>query len=215
MKFLLSSLSLFCCISLQAQNSQPLSVTFSPLTTYSDEWNKPGYAQCNTAEKVSYMSVGEKNVIYILNLIRTCPVLFTNTVLLKYPERSGNYHLLNDTFYFQSLVKTLLSMKPAPLLFPDKDCYTSARCHAIQSGITGYVGHERKKAECEKKRSYNGECCDYGNDDPLDIVLSLLIDEGVNSLGHRSICLGEYAKVAVSVQPHKAWRYNTVIDFKY
>ena len=215
MKLYFTSLCLIYCISVSAQNSIPTILKFSPLAVYSREWNKPEYARCNTAENVNYMSAAEKNMIYVLNLVRANPKLFVNTVLLKYPGRSGQDHLLNDSFYFQSLVKTLLVLKPLSILQPDKECYSSAHCHALLSGISGYVGHERQNIDCERITYFNGECCDYGHNDPVDIILSLLIDEGVESLGHRSICLGEYEKLGVSVQPHKVYGYNAVLDLHF
>jgi uncharacterized protein YkwD len=46
-----------------------------------------------------------------------------------------------------------------------------------------------------------------------DIILQLLIDDDVPSLGHRINCLNkEYTKIGVSVQPHKKWDTCAVID---
>ncbi len=213
MKFLLIPLLLFC--NLQAQNNTPPALNISPLSAYSEQWNSPEYLRCNTAANAVYMSLTERNVIYVLNLVRANPPLFASTVLKHYPERTGQEQLANDKVYFQSLLKELQAMSPLKILLPDKDCYTSALCHATQSGITGYVGHDRKKAECRHKMYYSAECCDYGNSDPLEILLSLLIDQGIPSLGHRSICLGQYGKLGVSLQPHKTYSYNTVMDFYF
>ena len=215
MKYYFTAILFTCGMSVFAQNTKTVSVKPSPLAGYSEEWNKAVYTRCNTAENMTYMSSTEKNVIYVLNLLRANPKLFVQTVLLKYPERSDNDNLLNDSYYFKSLVSTMQSMKPLPLLLPDIDCYFSALCHANQSGITGYVGHEREIASCLKKRHFNGECCDYGHNDAVDIIMSLVIDDGVESLGHRNICLGKYEKIAVSIQPHKTWRYNAVLDFHF
>lgn len=215
MKYFCTVFYLLCSILLHAQPLQSVTVKLSPLASYSDEWNKPVYAACNTAEKVTYMNTREKEVIYILNLVRTYPQLFASSVLLKYPERSENYYLLNDTFYFRSLLNSLLVLRQEVLLVPDKKCYESAQCHALQSGTTGYIGHERMKSDCLKKQYFSAECCDYEHNDALEIVLSLLIDEGVPSLGHRSACLGDYEKLGVSIQMHKVWKYNAVLDFQY
>ena len=214
-KFYFTVFYLMGCISLTAQNSKSAVLKFSPFAIYSEEWNKPEFARCNTAENANYMSGVEKNMIYVLNLIRSNPKLFVNTVLLKYPEHSGQDQLLNDNFYFGSLVKTLLAKEPLPLLLPDKECFTSAHCHALLSGISGYVGHDRQNNDCKGKTHFNGECCDYGHNDPVDIILSLLIDKGVQSLGHRRICLGDYEKIGVSVQPHKVYTYNAVLDLHF
>lgn len=181
--------------------------TPSPLKDYSPAWNDIKYLKCNTAGNVKYMTAIEKEVIYILNLARMNPALFANTVIKKYPVSHSNY--------YTSLLDEMLKLKPQRLLYPDSLCYAGAYCHAVNSGLEGYVGHNRSNEECRRKWYYSGECCDYGNYSPLDIIMSLLIDEGVPSLGHRKICFSSYNKIGVSIQPHKQYGYNSVLDFHY
>jgi hypothetical protein len=200
-----------CCLSFASLPGSNLS---SPLSKFSSEWNDPKYLQCNTASSASYMNSKEKEIVYILNLLRTSPRLFASTVVKKYPEYSGNLNLRRTT-EFKSLMKTLENMKAVPLVAPDALCYASAQCHAYSSGQRGYVGHERKDKNCKSKKYFNGECCDYGHQDPLDILMSLLVDEKVPSLGHRMICLGPYRIMGVSIQPHRSYGYNAVLDFSY
>lgn len=204
-----SSLLLF------SQNSNKAVIAVSPLALYSSVWNDVKYSKCNTAVNAAYLSKSEKEVIYILNLIRSYPALFAKTVLKKYPVLSGNGYLANDTYYFKSLLDALLTLAPMQMLYPDNTCFISAKSHAYQSGITGYVGHARKTRDAKLKKYYTAECCDYGHKDALEIVLSLLIDEGIPSLGHRNICLGNYSKLGVSIQPHNKYGTNTVLDFYY
>lgn len=178
----------------------------SPLAMYSKEWNAPQYLECNTAARARYMSDSERKVVYILNLARKNPQLFCETVVkpLAYDKTSS---------YYLSLVETMSKMEPLGILYPDSGCYASAHCHAYSTGITGYTGHERQTAECRKVQRYNGECCDYGTDKPLDIILELLTDEDVPSLGHRQICLGDrYTGIGTSIQPHKQYSHVAVID---
>jgi len=210
MKYFLTAAFLFLTVALFSQT-----LTVSPLASYSKIWNDKKYIICNTAANTAYLTHDEKEAIYILNLLRANPVLFTKTVLLKYPSVSGNGYLTEDSFYFISLVNTLKTMEPLGILYPDDKCFESAKYHAIASGITGYVGHERKTKDDKAKKYYNGECCDYGHSDPLDIVLSLLIDEGIPSLGHRDVFLSNYTKIGVSMQPHKKYGINAVFDFYY
>lgn len=200
---------------LHAQQSASLKISIpSPLSAYSTEWNKSDYLICNTANSESYLKPKEKEIIYILNLLRKNLQLFTQTVLKNYPRLQDKTYLLNNT-YFKSLLKELSKLAPLPLLYPDKKCFESAYCHAKTSGQSGYVGHNRKNA-CKAIENFNGECCDYGNDDPLDIVLSLLIDIDIPSLGHRRILLSNnYTKIGVSIQPHKKYQFNTVLDLLY
>lgn len=186
----------------------------SPLGDYSSAWNDPKYLKCNTAANAGYMSANERELIYILNLARINPSLFAGTVVKNYPEKSGKGYLVNSDYY-KSLLDTMKKMKPVNLLQPDSLCYTSAFCHAVSAGNAAYSGHDRQTDDCKEKRNFNGECCDYGNEKPLDIVLSLLIDNWVPSLGHRWICLNSYKRIGVSIQPHKGYRHNAVLDFHY
>lgn len=194
--------------------SGPGTTPVSPLAIYSAEWNNPVYLKCNTAKDANYMTGPEKEVIYILNLLRTNPALFAKTVVKQYPEKSGQGYLVNS-WYYTSLLDTLKKIKPIVVLKPDINCFNSAQCHALYAGATGYAGHDRSSAECQSKKYFNGECCDYGNKEPLEIVMSLLIDEGVPSLGHRDVCLSPYKKIGVSIQAHQKYRYNAVLDFSY
>lgn len=184
----------------------------SPLAVYSTEWNNAAYKQCNTAARTSYMVDSEKEMIWILNMMRKNPSLFASTVVKKYPDQSGRTRLKNVREY-KSLLKALEKQQPLSILIPDSLSFVSARCHAVESGKKGYVGHERQSKDCKSVTHFMGECCQYGEENPLDIVMSLLIDEGVPSLGHRKIFLGSYDKIGVSVQPHKQYRVNTVLDF--
>ena len=197
----------------KAQPANQFLTVASPLSEFSEQWNDPRYEFCNTAATATYMTRQEKDVIWILNMARTSPQLFCETVVKKYAAFSLNDELEATTWY-KSLVKTMTIMKPVNMLEPNQDCYNSAQCHAYNSGVKGYEGHERQGA-CDAKAFYDGECCDYSNDAAIDIVMSLLIDENVPLLGHREICFGAYKFIGVSTQPHKKWVYNTVLDFHY
>ena len=186
----------------------------SPLAVYSAEWNKSGYLECNTAKNTAYFSQDEKELLWILNMAHSNPPLFAKTVVKNYPDSTGNNRLKNTAEY-KSLLATLEKIKKLPMLYPDSLGWISAKCHALSSGITGYVGNDRQGNTCMGKIFFNAECCDYGNKDPLDIIMNLLIDEGVESLGHREILLSdEYHKAGLSIQPHKIYHYNAVIDFR-
>jgi uncharacterized protein YkwD len=151
----------------------------------------------------TYMTTEEKKVIQILNIAR------------MYPKWYLYFYLKNPvTENEKSLYRTMMTMKTIPdPLIPSKKQYESAKCHAISSGKVGYVGHDRQ-GTCQAK--FSGECCDYGNATAAEIVLSLLVDEDVPSLGHRTICLmGELKTIGVSMAPHKTYGINAVLDFGY
>ncbi len=194
-------------------NPAPDKEITTPFSDYHAAWNHAKYQASNTAINTTYLTSDEKEMIYILNLIRQYPKQFKETILAQWPALSHNRKLANSTYY-KSLVKTLDTMKPVGILEPDELAWKSALCHAKTSGKTGYVGHDRQTTTCQNLINLRGECCHYGFEKPIDVVLSLLIDENVPSLGHRKIMLsGNYQKVGISKQPHKTYRTNTVMDF--
>ena len=103
-------------------------------------------------------------------------------------------------------------MRPRQPLKPDLTMYKLARCWAKESGESGLVGHNR--VQCEK--GFMAECCSYGKSTALGIVLQLLIDHGVPSLGHRKICLSDkYSLVGATISTHLTYRFTSVLDFSY
>ncbi len=186
----------------------------SPLAKFAPEWSNARYTACNTAANARYMSGEEREAIYILNLARMNPKLFCQSVLLKAPTLLSNVDTSSEVYY-KSLIARLMTMEPLPILKPDSLSYVSAYCHRASTGKTGYVGHDRKTPECRKKQHFSGECCQYGFNSPLAMILYLLIDEDVPSLGHRDICLGGYKLVGVSMGEHKTFETMGVLDFNF
>ncbi|MCF8448745.1 MAG: hypothetical protein K9G49_02640 [Taibaiella sp.] len=184
----------------------------SPLAAWSDKWSDPKYQVCNTAANARYMTEAEREIIHILNLVRMNPKLFCNTVL-KNGTSISEFIDPSSEEYYQTLVTTLSTMEPLPLLQPDSLCMVSARCHAKTSGKKGYVGHNRQSDQCRKNKHFMGECCNYGSDKPLEIILLLLQDKDIPDLGHRKICLGNYSKIGVAIESHKTYSFNAVMDF--
>jgi hypothetical protein len=166
-------------------------------------WNDQKYLAANTANDAAYLAENEKKVIYYLNLVRMNPGLFADTYLADLKN--------SKDFYEGGLYRELKKLSPMPVLSPDQTLFASAKCHAAESGKSGYVGHKRTKC----KENFRGECISYGEPDPLGIVRRLLIDQGIKSLGHRRIMLdAQYSLLGVSIQPHKTYSVNTVLDFR-
>ena len=172
----------------------------------------PNKAAVFTADKEDYLTAEEKGVFAYLNLARTQPQFFADSVLKTYqgaPRLDNSY--LKTSPYVTSLYTHLKNMKPLPPLQPSKNLFTSAKCFAVFSGQTGRVGHDRKGTDCKFEQA---ECCSYGLNKALDIAMQMLIDRDVPSLGHRKICLGPYTTMGVSIQPHKEYRHTAVLHFK-
>lgn len=170
-------------------------------------WNDPKYQVAKTADKEDYLSREEKNVFYYLNLARMNPSLFAETFLERFMQEAPT----NDNPNSRSLYNELRNTQPLPIIKPSRKMWEVAQCHAVESGKTGYTGHERVRA-CEK--GYAAECCYYGEDaySGLKIVLQLLIDSEDTSLSNRKTLLSNYKTMGVSIQLHKSHSYGVVVD---
>jgi hypothetical protein len=189
-----------------------------------DNWSKQEMTECNTAVKIKALSTKEREIYTYLNLARTRPSVFAEMTIKphlsawEYRNINDSTYIKADTFsmwaqsyYDNSLYLLMKNMEPAGLLTFDQKCWESAECHATTVGKAGKVTHDREPG-C--KSYFSGECCHYGSSDPLGIIVDLLIDRNVESLGHRSICLGKcYDELGVSMKPHKTYGNNTTLDF--
>ena len=144
-----------------------------------------------------------------------CILRFFNELIINYkgiPNYSNNF--LKNRKYIQSLSKKLLSMTAINPLYPNKDLWLLAKCHAIKSGKRGLLGH--KRFGCQELDFNQSECCSYGLQFAIDIVIQLLIDHNIDDLGHRKIILDPRQNfLGVSIKEHREYRYNAVLDFSF
>ena len=88
-----------------------------------------------------------------------------------------------------------------------------------RDGRTGHVtaAGETMSQRMKKFKAEGGlraENCSYSKETPLAVVMQLLIDNGVPSLGHRkNILLKEAGNIGVGTAPHKSYGTNTVMNF--
>ncbi len=194
-----------------------------PDSNYSyKEYNHPRYRICNTAKNVTYMTEEEKRMLYFMNLIRMDPSTFYKVFLQAYKKDRK----LNDTDeYFSSLMRDVSTASPCKeLLLPHEKLYNAATFHALDMGKTGKAGHESSDATDPFKRIERfldksgamAENCQYGSSNPVAVVMQLMIDEGVSSLGHRKTIMNcSYKNVGIAQRAHVTYGSNTVMDFIY
>ncbi len=175
------------------------------------KWDPAALSEANTAVNADYMTEQEKTVIFITNLARMNGPLFVTTILDPFLEGEPK------TKYTKSLHRDLQKIKNLQPLYPEKDLFSIAYEHAEKSGKKGSVGHEGfEKRFKPLMGKYNkvAENCAYGFEKGSTNAIQLLIDEGVSSLGHRKNMLDlQYNSVGVSIQPHKSYNFNCVMDF--
>lgn len=182
-----------------------------------DKWKSKELALATNFENISYMNSTEKEILFYTNLVRINPKLFCETYLQEYIDQHG---YISTNSYISSLISTLNKSKSKNPLFCDSNLYEMAKYHTVFMGIKGLEGHngfnERVKRFLKGKFAMEGENCNYGEEKSLDIFMSLLIDEGVPSLGHRYNILNTvFTAVGISIQPHKKYGVNCVMDFGY
>jgi uncharacterized protein YkwD len=167
----------------------------------------------NTGADATYMTEEERNILFWNNVARMYPKVFIKVVEEQVAYAYNNPSTLKNSSYYKSLMRDLNAHTPCEALQPSKTMFDLAYCFAREAGASGYVGHDRKKC----KDDYMGECCAYTwANDGLHFVVQLMIDEGVPSLGHRKMMLDKkYKEMGTSIQPHKKYGFNAVLNFNY
>ncbi len=177
-------------------------------------WEANIVRELNTADDVDYLTEEEKKVILFMNMARHDGPLFAQTFLTTYIKEN---HLRNSS-YIRSLNQDLEGVAGLVPLQPERDLTASALEHALKSGKEGRTGHQgfNKRFEPLLGNPYMhvGENCSYGYETAIDIVISLLIDEGVKNQGHRNNILSvDFNSIGVAIEPHLTYRTNCVMDF--
>lgn len=174
-------------------------------------WTAEELAAANTAKGVTYLDTAEQAIVMYCNLARLYPAKFSTLEVSGYTgtaEQPGQYA---NSANRRSLMQQLATMKPVGALQPDSLLTEMANCFQLELAESGNTGHDRKKCT----EDYSAENCSFGKYRAKDIVLQLLIDEGVASLGHRrNILNGEYTKLGVAFGEHKKYGKCTVMDFE-
>jgi hypothetical protein len=182
-------------------------------------WDEKTLEEANTAKDENYLTEEEKKVVFYINLVRLNPELFGSTYLKTYLDTS---RFQKKSKWTSSIQKELKSQKSLSVLYSAKDLFHEAENHSEDMGKKGKIGHNSSSGKSFKNRlkdfvkTYKsvGENCDYGNAQALNIVMSLLIDEGIENLGHRkNILHSDYRFIGVAIREHKKFRYNCVMDF--
>jgi uncharacterized protein YkwD len=119
-------------------------------------------------------------------------------------------------------IRFLTRQRPLPPLYWEEGLREAADDLAMEEGLTGAVGHRgestggpRERIESHGEwRGTIGENIFYGPGDARQVVISLIVDDGVPDRGHRkNIFSPKFAKAGVACGPHPDFRTVCVIDF--
>lgn len=189
--------------------NERLSELESAAESESQTWSAVEIRSADLARNLTGWSSVEKDVVLHTNLVRLYPKKYLAIVVLPW-ELPDRYRPLDkSTSYYRGLITQLSSAQPMPALIPSDRLKDSARCFAKAQGRKGTTGHNRSRTGCPELNT--AENCDYGMDSGEDIIVHLLIDNGVPSLGHRKNLLNaKYRKTGVGHAAHKKYGKVTV-----
>ena len=191
---------------------------FAQQDPYYFQWDPKVLEMANTAKDVDYLSSQEKKLIFYTNLVRMNPQLFIKTYMQSYLKQ---YDIPKNSWYWK-MVKEMKDLPPVNPLYPDKKLFEVAKKHAKDMGLSGKKGHRNTQGEFYQDRIVDlkkefvlvKENIQYGYWDPLAVLCDLLIDEDIKTGIHRRLILNPELKyIAVSIQAHKKFEYNAVIDY--
>ncbi len=185
------------------------------------EWTEDEIIKANTGANIPYLTPEEKEIILLTNLVRINPLKFSRTYLEKYLNES---EMERSSWYVTGLQTTLSTMSALHPLKPSKKLCSAAAFHAEDMGRTGKIGHTSSDGTPMDTRLYRyvpkakvkalSENCQYGYKNPFSIFMDLLVDEGIESLGHRlNILDPDMEYIGVAIRPHSTYRINCVQDF--
>ena len=189
-------------------------------------------SKLNTAETTGYLSTIEKEVILEINKLRSNPSKYADEYIVPLKERYQKNYLFypgdkplatkEGVRALNECIRALKQQSSLPVLFPDEGLSKAAGDHVkdqSRSGKTGHVGSDRSKVKDRIERYGQwkvriAENIAYGGINARQIVIYLLIDDGVKSRGHRKNFLHpDYRMVGVAVGRHPRYQSMWVMDF--
>ena len=190
-----------------------------------DKWD---IAKLDTARNVDYLSTIEKDVILEMNKARSNPALYAELYITPRTKKFDG-KIYNDSIVtnegitvVNECISYMKKAKALPVLNPEKGLSLAAQQHSSTQGETNQTGHtgvdgSTPFTRIEKCGTYKtaGENISYGAMSGRDIVVQLLIDDGVSSRGHRkNIMNKDFSSTGVGyTKKHKAYGSVCVITY--
>jgi uncharacterized protein YkwD len=177
---------------------------------------------------IPFLSQLEKEVADEYNLARTNPGSYAKLLAdtRKYYrgrmlEVPGRVRIMTNEGVgaVDEAVRFLEGASPVPPLTPSKGMSRAAKDHAVDTGPRGTVGHYGSDGSSPSARMNrygtwrrsSGENIAYGYNIAREIVMQLIVDDGVAGRGHRkNIFNPAYRRIGVGYGPHRQYRHMCV-----
>jgi uncharacterized protein YkwD len=218
-----------------ASNSSSASGT--PIRTEQNRRGNPDaanwdIASLDTAKNAEYLTAIEKDVVLEMNKVRSNPKKYAELYIQpKLRYYSGNNYsepgkitivTQEGKSAVENCVSALSRMQGVPLLTPELGLSLGTKDHTLDQGKTGKTGHDGsdKSTPFTRITRYGkgyktaGENLAYGSTTGRDIVVDLLIDDGVPSRGHRANIMNKnFTQTGVSFGTHPQYRTMCAITY--
>jgi len=195
--------------------------------------NKENNKHLNTAANTTYLSSLEKEVVYEINLFRNNPAKYAKEYIaplakhyegkvLHYPGEQIAIRTHEGIRALQECVRELKKASPIGIMNPNVSLTKAARDHQkdqSKTGKTGHTGSDRSdlKERIERYGEWQHRIAEniaYGNSSARQIIIFLLVDDGVKSRGHRKNLLHpDFKTVGIACGNHPVYRTMCVMDF--
>lgn len=174
----------------------------------------------SSPSEIPYLTTLEKNVVDEYNLARTNPRQYA-TILREYKKYYNGHYIdipgeiriiTNEgVFAVDEAISFLESASPCPPLSPSPGMSKAAKDHVNDIGPKSMVGHSgsdgsspfTRMGRYGKWHKTAGENISFGKKNAREIVIQLIVDDGVSSRGHRkNIFNCNFKRIGVGFGPH-------------
>ncbi|HVO38139.1 MAG TPA: CAP domain-containing protein [Spirochaetia bacterium] len=211
----LVALALACCVSLDTASAED------------ESWSAAGL---DTARGAPFFSAVDADVVLEINKVRSDPARFSDLYIApmigrfsgKGIDRGGVTLMTQEgAAAVRECVEALHRAAPRGTLKPLAALARAAKDQVRLQGPKGQTGHsgpdgstpESRVRRYDPGRRFLGENIDYGSARAREIVIDLLVDDGVPGRGHRENLLRkDFSTVGVAVGPHAKYGAMCVID---
>jgi uncharacterized protein YkwD len=186
----------------------------------------------DTARNVDYLTTKEKDFIYETNKLRSNPLKYAEAYIRTRLNRFAGKVFITGTNVniltkegvdaYKEAFNVLINTKPLPLQYPSRGISLAARDHAEDMIKNDFMEHEGSNGSDPATRvsAYGiwgksiGENISLGDSEGREILIDLVVDDGVSDRGHRkNILSSDFKYLGISSLEKKDSKTITVIDY--